>query len=361
MSLRIRNIVSQPVAVPMRRPLRTGAGAVTQAALLLIDLETEEGITGHSYLFGYTPLTLKPLHELVRGLAELVRGDELAPVVIDQKLRAKARLIGTHGLVGMVLAGIEMACWDALALARGVPLVVLLGGSPGRVAAYNSTGLGIMPADEAAAEADQLLGEGFRAIKIRLGRPEARDDLAAVRAVRGRMPEGSLLMADFNQSLSVAEAIRRGRMLDDEGLYWIEEPVRADDLAGCAAVASELKTPVQIGENFRSIHQMREAIDGRASDFVMPDVQQIGGVTAWMQAAALAHAAGIEMSSHLFPEISAHLLAVTPTRHWLEYMDLANPILREPFLVRDGEIVIPDRPGTGLTWDDDAVRCYLLK
>lgn len=361
MALLVRDIRSRPVVVPMRRPLRTGAGAVTQAPLLLIDLEAEDGITGRSYLFGYTPLTLKPLHELVRGFAGLVRGDAVAPVAIDQKLHARAKLIGAHGLVGMALAGIEMACWDALAIARGVPLVVLLGGSLGHVAAYNSTGLGIMPPEEAAAEADQLLGEGFRAIKIRLGRPDARDDLAAVRAVRRCLPPDGLLMADFNQSLSVAEAIRRGRMLDDEGLYWIEEPVRADDLAGSAAVASELTTPVQIGENLRNVHQLREALDRRACDFVMPDVQQIGGVIGWMQAAALAHSAGVEMSSHLFPEFSAHLLGVTPTRHWLEYMDMANPVMEEPFEVHDGEVIIPDRPGAGVTWDEAAVGHYVLE
>jgi mandelate racemase len=360
MALLVRDIISRPVVVPMRRPLRTGAGAVIQAPLLLIDIETDEGITGRSYLFGYTPLTLKPLHELVRGFAGLVRGDTVAPVNIDQKLRARAKLIGAHGLVGMALAGIEMACWDALAIAQGVPLVVLLGGSVGRIAAYNSTGLGIMPPEEAAAEAEQLLGEGFRAIKIRLGRPDANDDLAAVRAVRRCLPPGGLLMADFNQSLSVAEAIRRGRMLDDEGLCWIEEPVRADDFAGCAAVTEELTTPVQIGENMRTIHQLREALDRKACDFVMPDVQQIGGITGWMQAAALAFAAGMEMSSHLFPEVSAHLLGVTPTRHWLEYMDLANPVLQEPFGVQDGEVIIPDRPGSGLTWDEAAVGKYLI-
>jgi mandelate racemase len=361
MALLVRDIISRPVVVPMRRPLRTGAGAVAEAPLLLIDLETEDGVTGRSYLFGYTPLTLKPLHELVRAFAGLVRGDAVAPMVIDQKLRARAKLIGSHGLVGMALAGIEMACWDAVASALGVPLVVLLGGSLGRVAAYNSTGLGIMPPDEAAAEADQLLGEGFRAIKIRLGRADANDDLAAVRAVRRRLPPDGLLMADFNQSLSVSEALRRGRMLDDEGLCWIEEPVRADDLAGSAAVAAELSTPVQIGENLRGVHQMREALDARASDFIMPDVQQIGGVAGWMRAAALAFSAGIEMSSHLFPEISAHLLGVTPTCHWLEYMDLANPILREPFGVQDGKLLIPDRPGTGVEWDESAVKQYLLE
>lgn len=361
MAVRIGEVSARPVVVPMRRPLRTGSGAITQAPLLLIDLHTDGGVTGRSYLFGYHAFTLKPLRDLVLGLAEMVRGDLVAPLNVDRKLQARARLLGPHNLLGMALAGIDMACWDALAVAAGVPLAVLLGGSLGVVPAYNSTGLGIMPPAEAADEALALVAEGFRAIKIRLGRPNAAEDLAAVRAVRGQVSPDVLLMADFNQALSAAEAVARGRMLDGEGLYWVEEPVRADDFAGCAAVAAELRTPVQLGENFSGVHQMGEALAARACDFVMPDVQRIGGVSGWLRAAALAYAAGVEMSSHLFPEVSAHLLAVTPTRHWLEYMDLANPVLREPLEVRGGAVVIPDRPGTGLAWDEGAVERFLAR
>lgn len=251
-----------------------------------------------------------------------------------------------------------MAAWDALACAVGVPLVTLLGGQRRAIKAYNSTGLGIMPPSEAADEAVQLVEGGFEAIKIRLGRPSLEDDLASVRAVRKSIPDQLVLMADFNQSLTVNEAVRRGRALDDEGVYWIEEPVRADDFRGCARVAAEVRTPVQIGENFSGVFEMEAALRVGASDFVMPDAQRIGGVSGWLRAAALAHAAGKECSSHLFPEISAHLLAVTPTAHWLEYVDWANPILAEPFRIVDGALEIPARPGTGLAWDDDAVRRY---
>jgi len=169
------------------------------------------------------------------------------------------------------------------------------------------------------------------------------------------------LMTDFNQGLSVAEAIKRGRMIDDEGgVAWIEEPVRADDFAGNAKVARELATPIQIGENFMGPEQMAQALAAQACDYCMPDAQRIGGVTGWMRAAALAQAAGMEMSSHLFPEVSSHLLAVTPTCHWLEYVDWADAILEEPLVVKDGHARIPDRPGIGLRWDEKAVKRYAL-
>jgi mandelate racemase len=165
-------------------------------------------------------------------------------------------------------------------------------------------------------------------------------------------------MADYNQGLTVTEAIRRGQ--DGEGLYWIEEPTRHDDYAGCARIAAALRTPVQIGENFAGAQAMATALAADACDYVMPDLERIGGITGWQRAAALASAGGIEMSSHIFPEVSAHLLAATPTCHWLEHVDWAAPILAEPLRIVDGMAQVPDRPGSGVSWDDDAVKRYRI-
>jgi mandelate racemase len=196
---------------------------------------------------------------------------------------------------------------------------------------------------------------------LRLGRPRALDDLEALRAVRKGIGPGISLMVDFNQGLSVAEALKRGRMIDAEGgVDWIEEPIRADDFAGAATLARELATPIQLGENFMGPEQMAQAIAARACDFVMPDAERIGGVTGWMRAAALAQGAGLEMSSHLFPEVSCHLLAATPTCHWLEYVDWANPILEQPLQLKEGHVVIPQAPGTGMKWNEAAVTKYLV-
>ena len=212
-----------------------------------------------------------------------------------------------------------------------------------------------------AAEAQELVNEGFTAVKLRLGRPEAREDLQALREVKKAIGPNVVLMVDFNQGLSVAEALKRGRMIDEEGgVCWIEEPVRADDFAGCARLAREIATPIQIGENFMGPEQMAQALAAGACDFVMPDAQRIGGVTGWMRAAALAQGAGVEMSSHLFPEASCHLLAATPTCHWLEFVDWAEPVLREPLQVKDGHVPIPERPGLGMTWDEKAVKRFAV-
>jgi mandelate racemase len=357
--MRIEAIRVRPVAAPMKRPLATSTGKLTQAALLLIDLQTDQGIVGRSYLFGFgRQSNLPPVAKAVEAMAEMVKGDAVAPFEIEKKLRAGYTLLGVHNIILFAMSGIDMAAWDALAQSLRQPLVRLLGGVPRPILAYNSKGLGILALKELESEAVDLVEEGFHAVKLRLGRAEAKDDMDALRAVKKAIGPDITLMVDFNQALSVAEAIRRGRMIDDEGgVFWIEEPVRADDFAGNARVAREVTTPIQIGENFMGPEQMAQALAAGACDYVMPDAQRIGGVTGWMRAAALAQGAGVEMSSHLFPEVSCHLLAVTPTCHWLEFVDWADPILQEPLTVKNGRVAIPEKP---MLWNEDAVRRYAL-
>jgi mandelate racemase len=251
-----------------------------------------------------------------------------------------------------------MALWDARARASGLPLVTLLGGTPGPIPAYAS--LRTMAPTSAAAEAEEALARGFRAVKLKVGRSDLAADLAAIRAVREVIGPDVRLMVDYNQSLSVVEALDRVRLLDGEGLTWIEEPTRADDFAGHARIAGAAQTAIQLGENWWGPHDMAKSLAAGASDHVMLDVMKLGGVTGWLRAAALADAAGLPASSHAFPEFSAHLLGVTPTGLWLEYLDHAGPILTEPLPIRDGAALIPDRPGSGLDWDEAAVQRALI-
>jgi mandelate racemase len=197
-------------------------------------------------------------------------------------------------------------------------------------------------------------------VKLRLGYPTLEEDLAAVHAIRQRIGDKVALMVDYNQALSVPDALARGRALDAENIYWIEEPIRHDDYVGCASLAKALTTPIQIGENFSLPVAMETALATGAADYVMPDLERIGGVTGWRRAAVLAAEHGIKMSSHLFPEVSAHLLAATPTGHFLEYMDWADVLVQEPLRIVDGHALIPQRPGNGLVWDQAAVARFRM-
>ncbi len=360
--LKVRAIRATPVEVPPNFILGTTMGAFRQVPLLLIDLETEEGVTGRSYVFCYLRAAAAAIASLVGEVERVIKGDAIDAPALWAKLARRFTLIGVQGVVRMAMSGFDVACWDALAIAAGQPLCRLLGAEPRPILAYNSCGLGLMEDLGAlAAEAEQLLAVGnFRAVKLRLGYPTLAADIAAVHAVRKRIGEDVALMVDYNQALSLDEALERGRTLDRENIYWLEEPIRHDDYAGNARLARELKTPLQIGENFSLPAGMAAALEQAKPTYVMPDLERIGGVTGWREAAKLAAVNRAPMSSHLFPEVSAHLLAATPTRHYLEYVDWGDPLVQEPLAIVDGQAVVADRPGNGMTWNTDAVARYRI-
>lgn len=354
--LTIRSVSTRAVEVPFRRPLATRIGAFTKVPYLLIDVLTEEGVTGHSYLFGYRPNGARLQAIVLEEIEAMVKGRPCTPATLYDELAQGLNLYGPQGVALQAISGFDMAAWDACARAAGLPLAALLGGTPGPVRAYNSNGLGLMEPDAVAAQAVELLEGGFRAMKIRFGRDHVDGDLAAFEAVRAAIPEDCLLMSDFNQGLSRREALRRLPMLDDLGLVWFEEPIAYDDYDGCRELRETVATPIQIGENFYGPADLQAAVAADAADFVMPDAQRIGGVTGWLRAAAVAHGAQLPVSTHLFPEVSSHLMRVTPGAHWLEYVDWATPFLAEPLQVQDGHAQVTTSPGTGIEWDEDAVR-----
>jgi mandelate racemase len=344
------------VRVPMTEPHQTASGVITESPLVLTDVITDTGISGHSMVFTYTPAALKPTAELIRNCEALVQGEILAPAEIEQQLGKRFRLLGTQGLVGMALAAIDMALWDALARVHSLPLVRLLGGVEKPVRPYGAVGYDGVAGCAKAAE--HWATRGFMGIKAKIGYPTVHEDVAVVRAIRKAAGEEMSIMVDYNQCLTPTEAVERLRVLDDEGLTWVEEPTLAHDYAGHALVAREARTPIQCGENWWGTLDMQHAIAARASDFVMPDVMKIGGVTGWLRAATLAHTHGLRVSNHLWPEISARLLCCTPTAHWLEYADWWNPILAEPLRVEKGMAIVDDAIGTGVEWNEDAVRRF---
>jgi mandelate racemase len=355
----VRDVAVRPVVVPLRRPLATRVGDFARWPLLLIDVTTEQGIVGRGYLAPYLSRAAAALLPVIRDLGAGLRGKPAAPAAVFTEARGWLSLAGYQGLALAAVAGLDIALWDALAKAAGLPLARLLGGTLEPVPAYNSNGLGLISPAAAGDEALELLAEGgFKALKVRVGRHRAADDIAAVRRVREAVGDEITLVADYNQGLTLGEAMERCRALDAEGLAWIEEPLRYDDLEGHARLARDIATPVMLGENFYGPRAMHEAIGARACDLVMPDLMRIGGVTGWQQAAGIAAATGMPMSSHLYPEVSGHLLRVTPTRQWLEWQDWAHPVLARPFEVRSGELHVPDVPGNGLEWDESAVTRY---
>jgi len=359
--LTLREITARPIVLKMKRPVVAKIATITEWPMILIDLLTEEGIVGRSYLEPYVVKSMRYLVPALNDLGTLLKGRTVAPIEFFDAARKSLHFVGYEGLSMIAASGLDMAAWDALAKAADLPLCVLLGGTIGPVKSYNSNGLWLKEPAEVAAEALELRDEGgFSGLKLRLGRPSLSDDLETLEVVREELGDGVELMVDFNQGLDLSEALRRCHAIDDYGLAWIEEPIVYDNLDGYTRLARELDTPLQIGENFYGPREMHKAIQKNACDLVMPDFMRIGGVTGWTRAAAIAAAAGIPVSTHLYPEVAAHVMRVTETAHWLEWQDWGNPILTTPYQLRNGLLHIPDVPGVGLEWNEDAVKRHLV-
>jgi len=353
----IERVTVQTVLVPINPPHRTASGLVEKSPLVLIDLHCSGGLVGHAIVFTYNPAALKPTAELFLGLESLVVGQALAPRQLVDLLLAKTRLIGHQGLIGTVIAGLDMAAWDALARHQEMSLCHLLGGTHKSSVAYAGTGYD--GEVETARQAEEWVKKGFKGVKAKIGYPTAAEDLAVVRAMRSAVGPDVELMVDYNQSLHGLDVVQRLESLDDEGLVWIEEPVLAHDYETSCRVKNAIKTPIQSGENWWGPADMRLALRADASDMVMPDVMKIGGVSGWLEAVDMAAAAGKLVSSHLWPELSAQLLAVGSTSHRLEYVDWWAEILAEPLLIEDGLTVLSDDlVGSGINWNQQKLDCY---
>lgn len=353
----ITRVLARSVDIPLEFPVQTSVGLVATAPLVLIDITTSSGITGHSYLFTYTPLALRATRELVQSLGDVLVGQRPAPFDLDAMLSRRLRLVGKTGLALMACSGLDMAVWDSLARHHRLPLATLLGGKPRPVPAYDSHSMeGV---ERGVARARRARDEGYRAIKTKIGYPTLAEDIEVVRALREAIGDGVELMVDYNQSLSIPDAIRRIHALKDEGISWVEEPTLQDDWKGHAAIRRKAALPIQMGENWCGLEEMSKALGEGACDLAMPDAMKIGGVTGWLRAAALAQSHNIPMSSHLMHEITTQLMPVTPTAHWLERMEQAGPILRQPQKFEAGCAIPLDEPGSGVAWNEDAVGRYL--
>jgi mandelate racemase len=364
-AIEITGIRVRRAVVPMRRALNTRVGRFTHGPFLLIDLETKGGGAGRALCFTFIPLAQKLVPILIEEIVASLKGRKIAysdaSAVHDAGQKHLSHL-GHEGLAQMALSMFDMTLHDALAREAGLPLYELLGGEAAALPTYNSCGLGIMEPAAAAREAKELVAEhgGFSHIKLRMGREHAADESAAYRAVRDAVGPDITISVDFNQGLPSLVALDTCRAIDDLGLAWIEEPVVYDDYDTQARLATKLATPIQIGENWWSWRVGKSAIEMGACDYIMPDLLRIGGVTGWMRLARIAETRAVPFSSHLSPDFSAHVLAATPTRHWLEFMDWGQDLLTDPLVPVRGLTTPRDAPGTGVEWNEKAIaRCLV--
>jgi len=360
--MRISNIRTVRAEVPLKRPFRTAIHDIRTVGCVLVFVEADAGITGESYLWLSSTGRLKVLEEMVRSLAPLVVGrDPHDTGAMGADMWADVNLVGRHGVSMFGISAIDVACWDIVGKAHGVPVHRLLGVTRERIPVYADGGLFVtMSVDELQAEARDFVARGYRAVKMRLGRPRWQEDAERVAAVREAIGPETALLVDANQGYDVKTAIRFGRAIEKDGVAWFEEPVAAHDLEANARVAAEVEAPVVIGQNLYARHEFFRAIAMGSADILMPDLQRVGGITEFLKIAHAAEVAGLPISPHMFAEHSLSLCATLGNCIYAEDMPWFEALFNEPLEMVDGDLVIADRPGLGVTFDPEAVARFAV-
>jgi L-alanine-DL-glutamate epimerase-like enolase superfamily enzyme len=326
---------------------------------VLVFLETDEGVTGESFLWTFGTQQLGLLNNMIISMRnDLVGEDPHYTERIWRKLWSGLRWLGVEGISIFGISAIDRACWDAVGKAAGKPLYKLLGAYRDEVPTYAGGFRLPQSIDELARDAKDAMKAGYKALKMRIGKPKIEEDLERVRAVREAIGPEMGLMVDANQRFTVEHAIRLGRKLEELNVTWFEEPVPAHDLEGAASVAAALDMPIANGENVYTRYGFRRMLEAKAADILMPDLIRVGGISELLKVAHLADAYNIPVTPHLFPEESMHLVAALPNSTYVENMDWFSPLYREKIEMRDGLIVLPDRPGFGFTFDPEVIERY---
>jgi L-alanine-DL-glutamate epimerase-like enolase superfamily enzyme len=355
----ITGLRTKVVRLPLPKPILSATIEIHSTDAVLVFLDTDEGVTGEGLCFAVNGNRLKLLRDMVRSFEPLLIGlDPTMASLFHKRAWADVAFFGHDGLTIAGLAGAETALWDLRGRIAGLNVSRLLGAATTAVPVYASGGLWLSSSvDGLQREASDYLARGFKAIKMRVDNRPVAWNVDRVRAVREAIGPNIKLMADANQSLTVSEAIRLGRALEEYDLTWFEEPIPYWDHAGEAEISAALDTPIASGETEYTSRGMFVMMAMKSADVLMPDLQRMGGPTEFVRTCHIAAAFDVKLSSHLFSEMSLSLLAAAPTAYILEHMPWFEPIYAERIeLDGDGNAIVPDRPGWGFSFDLDAVR-----
>lgn len=360
--MKITALKTDLVDVPLARPIATAIHSIRSVGCVLVNLETDAGLVGQGYLFTINAVRLKSFHEMVKGFEHQVVGRDPHYVTgIGASIWSEINPTGYAGVTVSALSAIDTACWDLVGKAAERPLHQIFGACRDRIRTYASGGLWLSQTiDELVAEAQQFLQQGFRSMKVRVGLSDAATDFERVKAVRQAVGPHIELLTDANQALTPKQAIRLGRMIEELDVGWLEEPVSVHDLAGQAEVRRTLYIPIASGETEWTRYGIKNSIEARAADILMPDLQRIGGLTEMRRAAALAEAYNMPISTHIFTEHSLSIAGSAVNCISVEHMPWYAPLFNEKIEIVDGDIIIPERPGCGFTFNDAAIARYSL-
>lgn len=358
-SVRLSSVVLPlPTAISDAKVLTGRQKPMTEVVLLFAEITSAQGLEGVG--FSYSKRAGGPAqYAHAKEVAGLLVGEDPAdiPRLYERLLWAGAS-VGRSGLATQALAALDIALWDLKAKRADLPLAKLIGAHRDSVRTYNTSG-GFLsaPLEEVRENAARSLEAGIGGIKIKVGHPDAAVDRARVEAVRETIGEDTPLMVDANQQWDRPAALRMGRWLEQFDLVWIEEPLDAYDVEGHRQLADALDTPIATGEMLASVAEHVRLIDARACDIIQPDAPRVGGITQFLKLATLADHAGLQLAPHFAMEIHLHLAAAYPREPWVEHFDWLDPLFEERLETREGRMLVPDRPGLGITLSE---RCRAL-
>ncbi len=344
--MKIQRVVAEASVQPRAEPIRDAIQVLDTRGFCRVTIETDDGMSGHGDIY-FGRVAASPAI-----LAHLVN-EELAPAVVGEDpffirgIRDKLwQLTDYHGTVGLALfgiAGIDLALWDLVGRAVGQPVWRLLGAHRDKVPSYAMVGWLNYDLDHLKRVCTEAVEQGFRGVKMKVGAPTLEEDVTRIEAVRGVLDKRHHLMVDANQVFPVQEALRRGRVYEELGCYWFEEPIRADDTDGLAHLARELTIPIASGENNYGQAQFRHLFERRAVDIVQPDIRRAGGLTECLEIGLMARGFNVPYASH-GGGAHLHLLAALPNTIFME-----SGLLPEgsPIQLIDGCYPLPEAPGLG--------------
>jgi L-alanine-DL-glutamate epimerase-like enolase superfamily enzyme len=346
--------------VPTSRPI---ALEFTAVVVVAARVRTDQGVTGLGYSLVFGGAGAEAIASyLETRLAPLVVGeDPLAVETLWQRMFRADRGIRRVGLAGCALSALDIALWDVAGQAAGLPLAKLCGAAD-RVPAYGSGGWGKYSIDDLVGEAERYAALGCAYYKLKIHDPDPRANRERVAALRDALGDRVRLMVDVNQKLDVAASIGQARLLEDLDLVWYEEPVLADDIAGCAEVARAIRIPVATGENLYTRYEFREVLERGAARYLMPDVGRANGFSECLEIGRLAAAHGAALSPHTAHELSLHLAAALPNGFLVELIDWMPPDLFTGVpRCEEGSFRVPDRPGHGIALAPGAEEKYRVR
>jgi L-alanine-DL-glutamate epimerase-like enolase superfamily enzyme len=361
--MKITGLRTALVDLPIEPPILSAIFEIRSTACILCYLETDAGLVGEGLVHAINGKRIKVLHEMVQSLEPLVLGlDPTQGGSLTARAWRELNFLGYEGVTIQALAGLDMALWDLRGKAAGLNVSQLIGAVRTSVPVYASGGLWLSSSiDELQRDAAAYVAKGFRAVKTRVGPTDPVGMVARVRAVREAIGPDIGLMVDANQQMTVPQAIRIGRMMEDLNLTWFEEPVICHDHTGEAAISAALDTPIASGETVHTHRGVLRMLQAKAADILMPDLQRMGGPTEFLKAGALCEAFNVPMSSHLFSEMSLSLLAALPGSYYLEHMPWFESLYGATItLDANGNAVVPERPGWGFSFDPAAVKRFAM-